>query len=367
MVRIFIVLCGGTICTSVEEMGNDRVRVISEGAGTLLQKNFYDANPELKGEVTFDCSKNFKILSENMTIEKWNLLIDFFREKETKLKGYDGIIIAHGTDTLAYSSAMFSLLLKSLLVPVFFVSSNAPLSNDNANGNENFRAAVNCIRSRITPGVYTVYKNPSSGRMFLHLASRLKQCRNYEEDFYSEGAVDITCLPAEQYADLYKDLKQSGLKSDGRDDFTVKLSGEWHLKDCVLRIDPYVGLRYDCFDYSKFKAVLHGSYHSGTVCVTDSFKDDESKKDISGSIMYMLDKCKNGPDVFLFPVGKNGEIYASAKELADSDGGRIKYLYGTTVEMAYAKLLLAYSMNIENIEAFMDREFCLEMPYSRLN
>ena len=366
MYRIYIVLCGGTICTEVEEKGCDRVRTITQKAGILLRKNFYDENPQLKNEVEFECSENFGILSENMTIGKWNALIDFFRENENGLKGYDGIIIAHGTDTLAYSSALFSLLLKSLEVPVFFVSSNAPLENKKANGNANFKAAVECIRKGITPNVYVVYRNPSSGRMMLHLSSRLEQCRDYEEDFYSTGAVDITDIRDDGYAGLFSSLTAltrdpGDEKASGPEAYKPLLNGEWHLEDSVLKIDPYVGLRYDCFDLSKFKAVLHGTYHSGTVCVSDFSAGKEISEPEPDSILYLTQKSKDCPDIFLSPAGKEGEIYASVKELAQRDGGRIKFLYGCTAEMAYVKLLLAYALEIRDVEAFMNKEINHEM------
>ncbi len=361
MKRILLVLCGGTICTAVTETQDGVFRSLSDDAVTWLSTNYFKSDSIYKEEVEFDTSENFKILSENMTIEKWNSLIRYFREKSSTFKEYDGIIVAHGTDTLAYSCALFSLVLRNIGIPVFFVSSNEPLNlsngsiNPTANGNINFQKAVECICMGINPNVYAVYENPSSGRVFLHLGSRLTQCRNYSEDFFSEGSIDITSLSnAEDCAVLYKDYCANRSEE-------VSLSRYPVLNNCVLKIDPYVGLNYQAFDYTQFKAVLHGTYHSGTACAE---KTKEFPHYGVQSILHLIDACDGRTDVFLSPAKNTGEIYDSVGIIANHRHAGIHFLYGCTNEMTYVKLLLAYSLGVSNIDSFMSTEFNCEIVYS---
>ena len=107
MKNILLVLVGGTICTSLNQHGTLSV---NEKAGVKLKSNFENSNSPYAKKVNIDITENLFILSENITVEKWNLIIDTYR-KYTENKKYDGIIFAHGTDTLAYSSALFSMLL----------------------------------------------------------------------------------------------------------------------------------------------------------------------------------------------------------------------------------------------------------------
>jgi len=314
-----------------------------------------------KRDVKIDTSENFRILSENMTIDKWNSLIHYFSKKSSSFKDYDGIIVAHGTDTLAYSSALFSLILRSIGIPVLFVSSNEPLNlsngdiNPNANGNINFQKTVECICMGIKPNVYVVYKNPSSGKVLLHLGSRLTQCRNYSEDFFSEGSIDITSLSDDETcSSLFEDTCVSGSE-------VITLGNCPVLHNCVLKIDPYVGLDYHAFDYTRFRAVLHGTYHSGTACA-------EKTKEAPGygiqSILHLIDACCGKTDVYISPAKNTGEIYDSVGIIANHKRGEVHFLYGCTNEMSYVKLLLAYALGVNDIDSFMNTEFNCEMVYS---
>ena len=170
---------GGTICTSINESGH---LTVSKEAGILLKDNYLKSDSPYADKVKIDTTKNLYVLSENMTVKKWNEIIKTYR-KYVSRKKYDGVILAHGTDTLAYSASIVSILFSASEVPVFFVSANENLKSDKTNGNDNFRCAVECICRGIIPNVYVPYKNISDGRMYIHLGSRLEQCRNYSEDF----------------------------------------------------------------------------------------------------------------------------------------------------------------------------------------
>lgn len=339
-------MVGGTICTALNEKGTLSV---SADAGALITENFYASDSPYAGSVTFDITENLGILSENMTVDNWNRMIALYRDSIGK-DSYNGVIFAHGTDTLAYSAALFAQLLSDTDIPVFFVSSNARLTSPRANGNENFRAAVECIARGIVPNVYAVYRNISDVRMYLHPASRLMQCGNYSEDFYSFGAMDITNINDENSAEYFEMLWKSYPPEKRKPGFDFSKLPP--LCDHVLMLMPYVGLRYDVIDYSKFSAVLHGTYHSGTACA-----EAENERHM---LLSMLDACgKEKADVYFAPSKPEGEIYDTVRVIASHGEGneKIRFLYGYTNETAYAKLLLAYSvMSEEEREEFIRTE-----------
>ena len=335
MKKILLILVGGTICTALNEHG---ALSISEGAGVRLVENFKSSDSPFRNDVEITPTENLFILSENMSINNWNVIIDTYR-KHINTDSFDGVIFAHGTDTLAYSTALFSLILGNTDIPVFFVSSNARLDSERANGNDNFRYAVELICKGIEPNVYATYKNISDGRMYLHLGSRLEQCKNYSEDFFSNGAVDIT------------EGTDEALKIKKEKSPLIDKYGDWHLKNCVLMITPYVGLDYDSFNYSKFSAVLHGTYHSGTACAEPY---NES------SVLHLMDlSAKENPDIdiYLSPSKNEGEVYDTVRIIGNHEANKkkITFLYGSTIEYTYAKLVLAYSLfkDKKDIEAFI--------------
>ncbi len=333
MKKILLILVGGTICTTLNDNGTLSV---DKNAGARIVENFRKSESVYR-DTQIDLSENLMILSENMTVSDWNRILDTYR-KCTKEKSYDGIIIAHGTDTLAYTASLFSMVLAGTNIPVIFVSANARLESARSNGNDNFRCAVECICRGIPANIYAVYKNISDKHIYLHLASRLEQCRNYSEDFNSFGAIDITDINDEN-SDEYFDVIKRSYPRDEIKTF-IDVMGDWHLSQCVLMITPYVGIDYSAFDYSKYSAVLHGAYHSGTAC-----SEAGEHKD---TVRYMIDKCARiGVDTYFSPSRQAGEIYETVEHIAGhktENGRRINFLYGATSEVAYAKLLLAYSV-----------------------
>ena len=354
MKNILLILVGGTICTAVNDEGTLSV---SDAAGSMLKDYFYKSDSEFahKEKVKIHCTENLHVLSENMTVGKWNEILDTYRSYVGKNE-YDGIIFAHGTDTLAYSAALFSLILSNTPVPVFFVSSNKRLDLIAANGNANFRCAVECICRGIRPNVYVPYKNISDGRMYLHMASRLRQCANYSEDFFSKDAVEISDSSEQSYKIAFGELEK--LYPQKMPAEAVNVFGDWRLSDCVLMITPYVGINYEAYNYDAFRAVLHGTFHSGTACAEQT-RDSEYYG--RSSILKMVDLCAdNSADLYVSPAKSEGEVYETVRiiENHEAKGKKVRYLYGCTNEMAYAKILLAYSVfdSREQITSFLAAE-----------
>ncbi len=347
MKKILLILVGGTICTSLNEHGT---LSISEGAGVKLIENFKNSDSPFKDKVEIKPTENLFILSENMSIPNWNLMLDSYR-KYINTDNFDGVIFAHGTDTLAFSTSLFSLILTNTDIPVFFVSSNARLDSERANGDDNFKYAVELICRDIEPNVYATYKNISDGRMYLHLGSRLEQCKNYSEDFFSTGVIDITEFSDETFNEIKEKYPQEE-KSP-----LIDINGDWDLKNCVLMINPYVGLDYNSFNYSKFSAILHGTYHSGTACAEPH----------ENSVLHLMDLCdKENPDIDIYfsPSKNSGEIYDTVRVINTHEVNKkkINFLYGCTNETAYAKLVLAYSIfkDKKDIEKFINTNINFE-------
>ena len=351
MKKILLVLVGGTICTELNDKGNLSV---SCRAGSLITDNFFRSGSPYIDSVSIETTENLGILSENMTTDRWNIIIETFKKYNNK---YDGIIMAHGTDTLAYSAALFSMLLSGTHIPVFVVSAHKPLMSEHTNGNDNFRCAVECICRGITPNIYVPYRNPSDGQMYLHLASRLRQCENYSDDFHSAGELNISGMTEENYGIYFNKIK--AMFPSDKVKKVIDTANPIQLKNNVLYLMPYVGIDYSAYNYDGFSAVLHGSYHAGTACV-------EAEKDYSqNSILHMLDRCLScGTDVYFSPSVLKQGTYETVSVIGNHtvNGKKINFIYGYTNEMAYAKLVIAYSLfdDDEKRKEFINNEYNFE-------
>ena len=112
--KILLLSTGGTIASKVD---------YRTGAVTpaLTASDLNDAVPEIANIANIDAEVLFSEYSENLQPEHW---IETAKKIESIVNlGYKGVIVAHGTDTMHYSSAFLSFALSGLKIPVVFVGS----------------------------------------------------------------------------------------------------------------------------------------------------------------------------------------------------------------------------------------------------
>ncbi len=323
--KILIILTGGTIC-SCEDSAGER----SSQADTAQYKitSIFRESDSPYSDVEFDYLISTDILSENMTIKTWNKLLSDFRALGSA-EEYAGIIVLHGTDTLAYTSSLLSVMLTHLNIPTVLVSAQLPLDSEGTNGNVNFRAAVELIMNGIKSNVYAVYEN-SDGNIYVHLGAHLKQCANFSDDFFSRDSHRISDK---------KNASWQGVAFGEKQNYINKLTT---LRDGVLLVVPYVGLDYDCIDLSNVSVVVHNTYHTTAICVERSKKAGDYS---SNSILYFLDKCrKKGVDVLLAPCDPEAFSYESTGDALQNGA---MYIGGKTLELAYTKTLVGHSLGLK--------------------
>ena len=323
--EILLILTGGTIC-SVEDEKGKRSSETSQAQYKIVSE-FHNSSSPYRG-IDFDYLTPLNILSENMTVKTWRTLLESLRDVHCRGK-YKGIIMLHGTDTLAYTSSLLSLMMTHLDIPLILVSSQLPLSHKDTNGNANFRAAAELIMNGIEPNVYAVYRN-SDGNIYAHFGADLKQCANYSDDFFSRSSHKIDDPSNASWKGRAFETKNNFLYDAG------SLDGR------VLAITPYVGIDYDNYNLDKVSAVVHNTFHSESVCVERSKKQG----DITNlSIISFAKRCRQqGVDLFLAPC--NGEAYAYESTGDALENGALP-ISGTTFEMAYVKTLVGCSLGYE--------------------
>lgn len=336
--EILLILTGGTICSFGDEKNEKRDLNITK-ARRLLLSNFQNSN-SLYRMCNFDVKMILDVLSENMTINKWNQLLSFLKKVNFNL--YKGVIIAHGTDTLAYTACLLALALSGITIPVFIVSSNLPLNDKLANGNDNFRIAVELICTEMLPGVYVPYRNDDN-IVYLHKGCNITQAGNYSQNFYSRDAQvlqESISIPTEWY----------------KVNNPINIQDIACLKNDVIYLKPYVGLNYDWVKIdADIRVVVHGLYHSETACV------EAEKEDKDNSILTLLKRCNayNIP-VIIEPSSQEQNIYITNSKMVES--GAIP-IYGMTSEMVYVKAIVAGALKAyqNNFLEFLKKDICGEI------
>ncbi len=131
--KILVIYTGGTI-----GMFMDKV------SGTLQPLDFEQMSkliPELN-----ECSYELSYFSFDPTVDSSNmgpeLWIKLASIIEEHYELFDGFVVLHGSDTMAYSASALSFMLENLNKPVIFTGSQLPLGVNRTDGKENFITSV---------------------------------------------------------------------------------------------------------------------------------------------------------------------------------------------------------------------------------
>ena len=142
--RILIINTGGTL--SSVKSSNGLVPGMSSG-DMLEELRMVSKNLELETEDF--CSLD----SSNIGPEDWTRLATLIARRSYD---YQGIVVIHGTDTLAYTSAMLSFMLQNISIPVVVTGSQLSIANPVADALENCRCGIHMAASGY-PGVFVAF------------------------------------------------------------------------------------------------------------------------------------------------------------------------------------------------------------------
>ncbi len=335
MKRILLVLTGGTIGSSMQ---NGCVDLDKDAAQHLSSY----CRERLSEEVILDTVQPMMLLSENSTPQTWSVLVSVMTRLLTE--PYDGIILAHGSDTLAYVSALMGFLFAASAVPVVVTAANRPFGEEESNAGDNLLAAAHLILSEQIRGVFTVYKD-TDGSMPVYLPTRITEADSVCDRFMPFGGVPFGYMKADRLVPFVHPFNPPLCAFDTA---CVPLLGEVCFERPVLALRPYPGLCYDQIDVSGYAAVLHGLYHSGTACTESGFY----------SLPDFITRCrKQGIPVYMSSLKRDAVVYAGSEELWSSGGIP---LFMQSFESAYVKLCIACNQTELSVRDYMERPIAFE-------
>ena len=290
-----LIFTGGTIGSGIKEDGF--IALSSGGKYDILDGCNADG---------FDIIEPYTILSENLDDTRIMLLLKCISEN---LKNHDGVIVMHGTDTLQYSAAAAAYAFGNDTVPIVFVSSNYVLSDSRANGRDNFRAAVDFIKSNRGCGAFISYKNADEPTK-IHRAARVLPYLPYSDYIASIGGEygryeNGGFVKNADYIEISDETEPFGLVDLG--------------KAKVLKISAYPNMKIE----TDADAILIETYHSGTVAET--VVDTDKKIFILGvedRVQYASVKAYERPNVTVLKKAPAPAMYMKLKTAIAA--GRLK-------------------------------------------
>ena len=131
--KVTIVSTGGTIASRIDyRTGGVKPALNAEDLLSIV--------PELSEIAELDSEILFSMFSEDMTPGLWNQMAE--RVHRLIESGVDGVVIAHGTDTMGYSSAALSFALQKPPIPIVFVGAQRSSDRPSSDAATNLIAAV---------------------------------------------------------------------------------------------------------------------------------------------------------------------------------------------------------------------------------
>lgn len=146
MKHLLLISTGGTISCLKDTDGSLKPAL----SGSALANEV----PELKTLCSLSILPLFELDSTNVQPEEWVTIAEAVNQN---LDRYDGIIISHGTDTMAYTAAALSFILQNVKKPVILTGAQRPITEPDSNGRKNLPDAARVAAASDSPGVYIVF------------------------------------------------------------------------------------------------------------------------------------------------------------------------------------------------------------------
>lgn len=335
MKKILVIETGGTFATNVH--GNIRSLERAEGTKTIYDYEIVRHRLD-KYAMDLTISRPIYTLSENMTPEKLNILIEYLSQVD--YTEFDGIILIHGTDTLAYTANIISMLYFTRKIPIVNVSSNHPLDQPLSNGVTNFISALDFIQNCPLQGVYVVYKNYAD-TIEVHLGSRVKQMNQVIDAYESFKNQTFGII---RDGVFYQNTATETPTLEQIKNHETPYEDDFHCSKRVLLLYPYVGLRYDFYNINEaIDAIVCGVYHSGTINSENLFPDQSINTLIQEAEKYDI-------PIFIGELTSGEQQYESVSNIAKSPV--VFPVYDISLENTYAKVVLGLSVTEDNASLY---------------
>ena len=143
--RLLFITTGGTIAS---------VRTAQGLKPVLTSEELLAHLPELQQLCCPETLNLCSIDSTDLGPEHWLMMAKAVQENYAL---YDGFIICHGTDTLAYSAAALSYLVQNADKPIILTGAQQPISNEITDAKKNLRDSVICALDPGSRGVMVVF------------------------------------------------------------------------------------------------------------------------------------------------------------------------------------------------------------------
>ena len=278
--RILLIGTGGTIAS---EMGDNGLEP------ELTSRQLLRYVPDISGICEVDCTQLFSLDSTNIRPEHWLRIAGSIQQCYEK---YDGFVISHGTDTMAYTAAGLSYLIQNSRKPIVLTGAQKPIGYDTTDSKQNLRDAFTVAASGMS-GVLLVF----NGKIIMGTRAR-KTCSKSFEAFSS---INYPIVGMVQDGRLIQYIRPENSAP-------TRFYHELDARVALLKLTP--GIECGVLEYllERSSAVIIESFGVGGLPVyeTGSFYDTIKKGLDDGRTVVLTTQVENeGSDLSVYHVGNS--------------------------------------------------------------
>jgi glutamyl-tRNA(Gln) amidotransferase subunit D len=275
--HVVIMSTGGTIASRVDYR-TGAVR------SALSASDLYGVVPELSDVAQVDTEIVFSLYSENINQKHWTELAETVAKRIEQ--GVDGVVIAHGTDTMAYTSAALSFALQNLPVPVILVGAQRSSDRPSSDAATNLIGAVKAAGEAPFAEVgLAMHETVSDTAIVVHRGTKVRKCHTSRRDTFKS----INGFPIAKVQNLQVTMQTSEYQ---KRDSAKKLVVKPNFSEKVALVKFYPGLDPAIIDYyvnQGIKGILlegSGLGHVSKYCF-DAIKNAVAK----GVVVALASQC----------------------------------------------------------------------------
>lgn len=276
--KILLLSTGGTIASRVD---------YRTGAVTpaLTAQELYSSIPELAQMANIETQVLLSEYSENIIPEHWIKIAEKLNEYSSS--DYSGIIIAHGTDTMHYTSSFLSFALAGFPIPIVLVGSQRSSDRASSDAALNLIGATRFILDSKTKGVFVaMHQDENDETVACHFGTRVRKNHTSKRGAFQTVGGDPAFFVIEQ--NVHKNTNDKFFKVEK---YEPKIS----IDTKVALVKYYPGFNAELFENildSGVKAIIFEGTGLGHIGKT--MYEGVRKAKEKGVFMGMTSQCIDG-------------------------------------------------------------------------